>query len=86
MTTIDITDRATHLRSGRVQIWGARSRDGVWTYERTEERGTPWVITHTPTGKSTYASSLPSARRSTASPEFLAWMLEHRPTPRGGRA
>jgi hypothetical protein len=85
MTPVDITDRAPHIRSGRVQVWGAKSRDGVWTYERTEEAGTPWVITHVSTGKSTYASSLPGARRSTASPEFLDWMMKHRPTP-GGRS
>lgn len=28
----------------------ARSSDGLWSYERGEEAGTPWHIHHLPTG------------------------------------
>jgi hypothetical protein len=34
----------------RAECWAARTTDGVWDFERTEEPGTPWSVGHTPTG------------------------------------
>lgn len=31
------------------ECWGARTEDGVWTFERLDEPGTPWAIIHTAT-------------------------------------
>ncbi len=41
-----------HFRSGRMEIVSVRSADGVWLYERQEDVGTSWIVTHIPTGRS----------------------------------
>lgn len=66
MTPVDLGLRGTNLRNGQMEIWSAISRDGVWGYERTEENGTPWHVTHLATGRWVYARDLSSARRATA--------------------
>jgi hypothetical protein len=37
-------------RSGRIECWGVRTKDGEWGFDRTEEEGgnTPWEIFHLP--------------------------------------
>jgi hypothetical protein len=49
------------------EIWEARTTDGKWTFERTEETGTPWVIIRGADGMVvTYCGSLAHCRRSVA--------------------
>jgi hypothetical protein len=66
MTPVTITHRAPNLRTGRTEIWQARSTDGVWQYDREDEIYTPWVITHLPTGQTWEDTSLRRARHATA--------------------
>lgn len=66
-TPITIKGQWTNLRTGRKETCYAVSTDGVWGYEREDGPGTPWVITHLPTGEWMYAPSLPKARAYTAS-------------------
>ena len=78
MTQVVVTDRyETHIGGpgsgrSRVEVWGARSDDGVWRYIRAETRGTPWDIVHVPTEHlelpelAVISGSLPEARRWTA--------------------
>lgn len=42
--------RMCRTRGGTVQCWGAETTDGVWEFARIETRGTPWQVTHRPTG------------------------------------
>lgn len=81
MTPIVITRTAGRLSTTRPgtrvshrEIWEARSTDGTWTYVRLEEPGTPWRVEHAPTGYVDYFSSLPRARRWTASDGAMACM------------
>lgn len=30
------------------EVWAARTQDGVWEFDRTEDRGTPWEVRHIP--------------------------------------
>lgn len=34
----------------RRECWGAATIDGVWAIDRLDDVGTPWQITHIPTG------------------------------------
>lgn len=60
------------------QIWAAASIDGVWLFERVEGGGTPWHLTHVPTGEFLVAGSLPRARRLTADPAAVDRYLRGR--------
>jgi hypothetical protein len=63
-------------RGARRECWEAHSLDGIWSYHRLEEPGTPWVIRHEPTGYATVfelATTLDDARHDTAGPG--AWRL-----------
>lgn len=51
----------------RKECWGATSTCGTWKYDREDEPGTPWTITHISTGRTLTATSLLAARRWTAS-------------------
>lgn len=73
-TPITVTSKARSTRTGRIEIWSAVSTDGTWTYERDEDTGTLWAVTHVPTGRWLYASSLPKARVSTASGSALRYL------------
>lgn len=83
MTAIRITKYAHRLNtrfpgirvSRSEEIWSANSLTGEWTYERSDEPGTPWVVTHTPTGHVEYFGSLPKARRWTMSDSAYSHML-----------
>jgi hypothetical protein len=57
---------ASFSRPG-AEIWEAASEDGTWAYNRIEEAGTPWAVTHLPTSlEAGQHSSLPNARAATA--------------------
>lgn len=58
----------------RRECWFAASLCGTWHYERIESRGTPWEVTHVPTGMREAFTSLPSARRWTASPHAINFL------------
>lgn len=53
-TRVNVTKRyaTTLFRHGgaRRECWEATSDDGVWSFQRLEERGTPWLLVHLPTG------------------------------------
>lgn len=51
----------------RLETWYAESADNVWSYERLEIPGTPWVTFHNPTNvECGYHGSLDAAREATA--------------------
>lgn len=74
MSEVTVTERTLNARTRSMEIWEAVSADGVWLYLRTEEAGTPWTVTHVPTGRWTLYGSLPKARRATADGSALAWL------------
>jgi hypothetical protein len=71
LTPVDITYALWFVGgpdSGRTrrEQESAVSRDGVWTYQRVDEPGTPWLVTHVPTGMVEVFGSLRRARAFTA--------------------
>lgn len=47
----------------RLETWQARSRDGLWLFERIDDVGTPWRVTYLPTGQTRdWLTSLNDAR------------------------
>ena len=76
LTPVDITSRYPGFMrrgGGELENWSAKSRDGVWTYERVEISGTPWAVTHVPTGlEADWYGTLPAARAATADGSALA--------------
>ena len=73
LTPADVTARFPSFRSGRLENWAAKSRDGVWDYERMEDTGTLWDVTHRPSGLSAaYYGTLTAAREATANGSALA--------------
>lgn len=84
LTPVDITARFPSFRTGRLETWSAKSRDGLWTYERIEDTGTPWEITHAPTGISTdWHGTLGAARAATANGSALAYVKRIQAHERG---
>lgn len=61
------TRKGPSFRTGRLEVWSAVTADGLWLFERTEDTGTPWRITHLPTRGWLLAESLPRAREQVAS-------------------
>ena len=75
LTPVDITARYPSFRSGQLQSWSAKSRDGVWDYERMEDVGTLWDVTHLPTGlPAGFYGTLGAAREATANGSALAYV------------
>ena len=73
LTPVDITARFPSFRSGRLENWAAKSRDGVWKYERLEISGTPWLLLHVPAGiEGDFYGTLTAARAATADGSALA--------------
>jgi len=72
-TPVTVTERHPSFRSGRLEIWAAVSTDGTYTYNRIEDTGTLWAVEYVPEHTDCgLFSSLPKARRATASGEALA--------------
>jgi hypothetical protein len=48
MVALDRTTEVRYRNFGRpgTQLWGVRSADGQWYFERLEQSGTPWVVMH----------------------------------------
>lgn len=62
------TVRRPAFRTGRLETWEAKSADGMWTFERLDDEGTPWIAMHAcGIDVRTYFGTLHSARRSVAS-------------------
>lgn len=83
MTPVTKTMRTTFIggpTSGRTrrECWGAKSVDGIWAYERIEDEGTNWYVTHLPTGHcgDTPYGTLTAARRATRSDAALQRMID----------
>ena len=73
LTPVTVTSRFPSFSGRRVEAWSAKSDDGVWTYERIEDTGTPWEATHVPTGICTdWYGTLSAARAATADGSALA--------------
>lgn len=72
LTPVTVTERYPTHRAARVQAWAAVSKDGLWTYNRIEDKGTPWLARYVPTGESVLMPSLPKARAATADGSALA--------------
>ncbi len=84
LTPVTITSRFPNFRGGRVEAWSAVSTDGVWTYERIEDTGSPWEATHVPTGiRTDWYGTLGAARAATASGEATACVERQQAHQRG---
>lgn len=59
---------------GARQCWGAVTTDALWDFEREDEPGTPWSVTHVPTGivVDRYAGTLTDCRAYVASGQAQA--------------
>jgi hypothetical protein len=66
LTPVTITERYRSTRTGKLEIWAAKSDDGLWFYKREESAGTPWVVEHIPTGGWLYSGTLSAGRAATA--------------------
>ena len=87
LTPVDITARFPSFNSGRLENWAARSRDGVWKYERIEDIGPPWTVIHVPTGtEGGYYGTLTAARAATADGSALAQVERQQSHERGEHA
>ncbi len=86
LTPLAPVQRATTLQPGdatRQEIWYAESAATIpgtdrplWTYERQEEPGTPWIVTYSPTGQVEDFGSLRDARRWTGSPAAVEYLRQ----------
>lgn len=49
LAPIRVTERSPRMDSDGLgsEVWAAITLDGAWTIERTEDRGTPWMLTRT---------------------------------------
>ena len=45
-----VKTRVLPTRGAGLQCWGARTTDGLWGFDREDMPGTPWSVTHLPTG------------------------------------
>lgn len=87
LTPADVTRRYPSFRTGRVESWEAKSRDGVWSYERLEIAGTPWQVTHLPTATAgDWYGTLTAAREGTANGSALAYVEQVQAHERGEHA
>jgi hypothetical protein len=85
LTPVNITARFPSFNGRRLETWSAASRDGLWTYERIEDTGTPWEATHVPTGiSSDWYGTLGAARAATADGSALACVERIQAHERGG--
>jgi len=61
--------RRTRSGHTRPEVWGAKTTDGTWAFDREDEPGTPWTVTHLPTMTvvDCYVSTLTDCRAYVAS-------------------
>jgi hypothetical protein len=61
-------------RGGRRQCWAATTKDKTWDLAREDEPGTPWSVTHRPTGivADSHVGTLTDCRAYVASGQALA--------------
>lgn len=84
LTPADVTARFRSFNGGRIEVWSAKSRDGVWAYERIEDTGTLWDAAHLPTGLSGgLYGTLSAARAATFDGSALAYVERVRAHERG---
>lgn len=58
------TIKHRNWRGTRLEVWEATSADGRWHFERIEDTGTPWEVTHADfPGWHGIFGSLPKARK-----------------------
>ena len=64
-----VKTRVLPTRGAGLQCWGARTTDGLWGFDREDMPGTPWSVTHLPTGTVTdrYVGTLDDCRAYVAS-------------------
>lgn len=75
LTPADVTRSFPAFRSGRREAWEAKSRDGVWAYQRLEISGTPWEVRHLPSRTAgDWYGTLTAARAATADGSALAFV------------
>lgn len=75
LTPADVTRSFPAFRSGRVEAWEAKSRDGVWEYRRLEISGTQWEVLHLPSGTAgDWYGTLTAARKATADGSALLYV------------
>jgi hypothetical protein len=73
MTPVRITVWRPALPSGRMEAWAAASIDGIWTYTRIEDDGTPWSVEHIPSAADCgLFGTISKARRATFDGSALA--------------
>jgi hypothetical protein len=48
LAPVDITERYRSSRTGRLENWAARTRDGEWAFQREEDTRTDWLVYHQP--------------------------------------
>jgi len=48
LTPVTITARFPSFRTGRLETWGAQTKDGIWDFEREEDTRTDWLVYHRP--------------------------------------
>ena len=72
LTPVRITERRPNFRSKRIEIWAAESLDGLWKFDRTEEKRTPWMVRRTGYDGFVLTGSLLSGQKITANGYALA--------------
>jgi len=78
LAPVRITERHRSLR-GQLQAWAAVTVDGEWLIARLEVAGTPWELTHLPTGTGCgWFGSLLKARRAISDGSALAAVKQAR--------
>jgi hypothetical protein len=78
--------RMLPTRGGGTQCWSAVTKDGTWGLDREDEAGTPWSVTHLPTGivADRYVGTLTDCRAYVASGQALADVERIQAHQRGG--
>lgn len=82
-----LTQHRTNLRTGRRELWQFGTLDGTWIVERVEDTGTPWEVTHRPTGMTAQFGQESDALQYIARPGTLVHLraLADDVVRRGGR-
>lgn len=76
LTEIRITEKRPNFRGKRLEVWAAVSLDGLWSFTRTDEPGTPWSVERTGYDGFVLTGSLLSGQQITANGYALARLEE----------